>query len=136
MTRKFDDMRMKYDSLQELAQNAAETNFDKLKKASDEKTKGKMALILISNIKLTHSQMQTTSFLPSNAKSPNSATPRPTPRLNPLVSNHKSPLCRLRKKRPPTRPNPHLLLFSRPRTKSNPLSQNSTLHEKPTRRRQ
>lgn len=45
MTRKYEDMRMKYDSLQELAQNAAETNFDKLKRATDEKTKDANNLI-------------------------------------------------------------------------------------------
>ncbi|KAF1344321.1 chromosome segregation protein Csm1/Pcs1-domain-containing protein [Delphinella strobiligena] len=45
ITRKYEDMRMKYDSLQELAQNAAETNFDKLKRATDEKTKDANNLI-------------------------------------------------------------------------------------------
>lgn len=46
ITRKYEDMRMKYDSLQELAQNAAETNFDKLKRATDEKTKGERRLMI------------------------------------------------------------------------------------------
>lgn len=42
MTRKYEDMRLKYESLQELAQNSAESNFEKLKRASDEKTKGEL----------------------------------------------------------------------------------------------
>ncbi|KAL1305040.1 hypothetical protein AAFC00_001981 [Neodothiora populina] len=45
MTRRYDDMRIKYESLQEIAQNAAESNFDRLKKLSDEKTRDANALI-------------------------------------------------------------------------------------------
>ena len=46
VTRKYDDMRIKYDSLTELVQNAADSNFDKLKKASDERAKGIAYLFL------------------------------------------------------------------------------------------
>jgi DNA repair exonuclease SbcCD ATPase subunit len=66
MTRKFDDMRMKYDSLQELAQKAADTNFDKLKKASDEKTKGEM--VQASNIEPPTNQVADANNLISSLK--------------------------------------------------------------------
>ena len=52
MTRKYEDMRIKYESLQDLVQNAADSNFDKLKRASDERAKG--------NERLTPSLMKTT----------------------------------------------------------------------------
>lgn len=40
MTAKYEDLRLKYESLQELGKTGAETNFEKLKRASDQKAKG------------------------------------------------------------------------------------------------
>lgn len=40
MTKKYEEMRMKYDSLIELGPKAAEANFERLKKATDQKAKG------------------------------------------------------------------------------------------------
>ena len=40
MTSKYEDMRLKYESLQELGRNGAESNFDKLKRATDQRAKG------------------------------------------------------------------------------------------------
>jgi len=41
MTSNYEDMRLKYESLQELGRNGAESNFDKLKRATDQRAKGK-----------------------------------------------------------------------------------------------
>ncbi|TIA36979.1 hypothetical protein D6C78_05067 [Aureobasidium pullulans] len=41
MTKKYEEMRMKYNSLTELGPKAAEANFERLKKATDQKAKGK-----------------------------------------------------------------------------------------------
>lgn len=41
MTKKYEEMRMKYDSVIELGPKAAEANFERLKKATDQKAKGK-----------------------------------------------------------------------------------------------
>lgn len=40
MTKKYEDMQLKYESLQELGKTGAESNFDKLKRATDQKAKG------------------------------------------------------------------------------------------------
>lgn len=40
MTQKYEDLQLKYENLQELGRNSAETNFDKLKRASDQRAKG------------------------------------------------------------------------------------------------
>lgn len=41
MTSQYEDVRLKYESLHEIGRNGAETNFEKLKRASDQKAKGK-----------------------------------------------------------------------------------------------
>ena len=42
MTKKYEEMRMKYDSVFELGPKAAEANFERLKKATDQKAKGEL----------------------------------------------------------------------------------------------
>lgn len=41
MTSKYEDMRLKYETLQELGHNGAESNFERLKRATDQKAKGR-----------------------------------------------------------------------------------------------
>ncbi|KAI5242797.1 hypothetical protein E4T43_04564 [Aureobasidium subglaciale] len=50
MTKKYEEMRMKYDSLTELGPKAAEANFERLKKATDQKAKGDFYLLHFSHI--------------------------------------------------------------------------------------
>ncbi|KAK8213614.1 hypothetical protein M8818_002918 [Zalaria obscura] len=45
MTQKYEDLQLKYENLQELGRNSAETNFDKLKRASDQRAKDANELI-------------------------------------------------------------------------------------------
>jgi FtsZ-binding cell division protein ZapB len=45
MTKKYEDVNLKYQNLQEIGKSSADTNFDKLKRASDEKAKDATALI-------------------------------------------------------------------------------------------
>ncbi|KAK5686344.1 hypothetical protein LTS10_002461 [Elasticomyces elasticus] len=45
LTKKYDTLNLKYQNLQEIGKNNADTNFEKLKKASDEKAKDAAALI-------------------------------------------------------------------------------------------
>lgn len=61
MTSNYEDMRLKYESLQELGRNGAESNFDKLKRATDQRAKGTVQPIAgaVGNI-LTRSQTQAT----------------------------------------------------------------------------
>jgi len=61
MTSNYEDMRLKYESLQELGRNGAESNFDKLKRATDQRAKGKIqpTADAVENM-LTHPQTQTT----------------------------------------------------------------------------
>jgi hypothetical protein len=45
LTNKYEDLRIKYDALTELGPKAAEANFERLKKASDQKAKGQFMLL-------------------------------------------------------------------------------------------
>jgi hypothetical protein len=62
MTKKYEEMRMKYDSVIELGPKTAEANFERLKKATDQKAKGESSFATCQGLHTDHilSQMQTT----------------------------------------------------------------------------
>lgn len=64
MTRRYEDMKMKYESLQELGRNAAESNFDKLKKASDQKAKRTLSESQDLSTLLIKSRRRRSDFIP------------------------------------------------------------------------
>jgi hypothetical protein len=53
MTKKYEEMRMKYDSVIELGPKAAEANFERLKKATDQKAKGETRSVNFEEFTLT-----------------------------------------------------------------------------------
>jgi hypothetical protein len=81
MTKKYEEMRMKYDSVIELGPKAAEANFERLKKATDQKAKGETRSMTFEEFTLT--------ICVRRCKRPD-RIPEERTRRNPqdLVSNH------------------------------------------------
>ncbi|GAB7345131.1 hypothetical protein MBLNU457_3526t1 [Dothideomycetes sp. NU457] len=68
MTSNYEDMRLKYESLQELGRNGAESNFDKLKRATDQRAKDANDLIAALKKELADARKSTSSGSTENAK--------------------------------------------------------------------
>lgn len=68
MTKKYEEMRMKYDSVIELGPKAAEANFERLKKATDQKAKGETSPRRVKNPQLTMSTIDANDLIASLKK--------------------------------------------------------------------
>jgi len=68
ITSKYEDMRLKYESLSELGTNAAATQFDKLKRATDQRAKDANELIATLKKELSEARKSTSSSTTDNAK--------------------------------------------------------------------
>lgn len=68
MTSKYEDMRLRYESLSELGNSTAESNFDKLKRATDERAKSAAELIASLKKELSESRKSTSTNTAENAK--------------------------------------------------------------------
>ncbi|KAF2151874.1 hypothetical protein K461DRAFT_294746 [Myriangium duriaei CBS 260.36] len=68
MTSKYEDMRLKYESLSELGTNAAESNFDKLKRATDQRAKDASDLIASLKKELSEARRSSSTTTSDNAK--------------------------------------------------------------------
>ncbi|PNS21762.1 Monopolin complex subunit pcs1 [Sphaceloma murrayae] len=68
MTSKYEDMRLRYESLSELGTNAADSNFDKLKRATDQRAKDASDLIASLRKELSEARKSTSTNNAENAK--------------------------------------------------------------------
>ncbi|KAF4553070.1 Hypothetical protein D9617_8g050830 [Elsinoe fawcettii] len=68
MTSKYEDMRLRYESLSELGSKAAESNFDKLKRATDQRAKDASDLISSLKKELSEARKSTSTNTAENAK--------------------------------------------------------------------
>lgn len=68
MTSKYEDMRLRYESLSELGSSAAESNFDKLKRATDQRAKDAADLIASLKKELSEARKSTSTNNAENAK--------------------------------------------------------------------
>lgn len=68
MTSKYEDMRLRYESLSELGTNAAESNFDKLKRATDQRAKDATDLIASLKKELSEARKSGSTSISDNAK--------------------------------------------------------------------
>ncbi|KAF2223757.1 chromosome segregation protein Csm1/Pcs1-domain-containing protein [Elsinoe ampelina] len=80
MTSKYEDMRLRYESLSELGSKAADSNFDKLKRATDQRAKDASDLISSLKKELSEARKSTSTNNAENAKL--------TTQLNTLQSSH------------------------------------------------
>jgi hypothetical protein len=109
LTRKLEAMALKYETLKDAASAGKESNFDQLKKRTEQVAKGKNDIQSVTSM-LTYVQTKTQSSSPSNNKSP---TSNPAPPTSPLSRKNSPPSPKRTpasppptKRSPPTSPPP------------------------------